>query len=366
MALGPGIPRKPDTSSGFQPRFAPTAELLVPARESLRLDGVLDGAVLGPQLHRFLLDWARLRSVYSSSKMEGNPITLADASRVLHQGIAEKPNEREVLQLSRAYARIHETKSFHPLTIDDVRSYHRDLFRAAPLEEGEPGALKDKTNGVYDDALAGYVFEATPPERTEAELQALLEWYYGPGQLLDPAISAGLFFVEFQAIHPFLDGNGRIGRLVNQRLLRASGFKNVTLTALDGVLLRRSDTYYKALRATNGGENYHVWLRFYVGALRQAYKESVERGDLQPLLDQVGNGCEREILEWALTSGVEWFQRGAYPNPKRYADVTLSQALGSLVEQGILERQGETRAARYRLGEGLLRNVYAKRGTSGA
>lgn len=327
------------------------------------MDGTLDGSILGPRLHRFLLDWARLRSVYGSSKMEGNPITLEEAGRVLHRGVAEKPSEREVLQLSRAYAHLHETEKFGPLTLADILRYHEELFAEAELEEGEPGRLKDKPNGVWDDALAGYVFEATPPERTEAELEALLAWYYADGQLLEPALAAGMFFVEFQAIHPFLDGNGRVGRLINQRLLRASGFRNVTLTAFDGVVFRRSETYDKALRATNTGQNYHVWLRFYADCLRQAYKESIERGDLQPLLDGVGAGCERDLLGWALTSGVEWFQRSTYPNPKGYADVTLSQALASLVDREILERKGETKGARYRLSEHLLRGIYGRRGS---
>lgn len=366
MALAPHIPRKPDTSKGLTPRFALTAELLSPAREAFRMDGVLDGSVLGPRIHRFLLDWARLRSVYSSSKMEGNPISIEDAGRVLHRGVAEKPNEREVLQLSRAYSRIHETKTFDPLTVQDICRYHKELFAEAELEEGEPGELKDKPNGVWDDALAGYIFEATPPETTEAELEALLAWYYSDGQLIEPALATGMFFVELQAIHPFLDGNGRVGRLINQRLLRANGFRNVTLTAFDGVIFRRSDTYYKALRATNTGANYHVWLRFYADCLRQAYKEAIDRGDLQPLLDEVGAGCERDVFEWALTSGMEWFQRSSYPNPKEYADVTISQALSSLVERKILERRGETRGARYRLSEDLLRSIYGRKTTGRA
>lgn len=363
MVFGPHIPKKPDTSQGFHPKFALTAELLSPARDAFRMDGTLDGSILGPRLHRFLLDWARLRSVYSSSKMEGNPISLEEAGRVLQRGVAERPSEREVLQLSHAYTRMHETERFDPLTVTDILRYHKEIFAEAELEDGEPGELKDKPNGVWDDALAGYVFEATPPESTTAELEALLKWYYSDGELLEPALAAGMFFVEFQAIHPFLDGNGRVGRLINQRLLRASGFRNVTLTAFDGVIFRRSETYYKALRATNTGQNYHVWLRFHADCLRQAYKEAIERGDLQPLLDEVAAGCERDVFGWALTSGMAWFQRSTYPNPNGYAAVTISQALASLVDRKILERQGETKGARYRLREDLLRSVYGPRGS---
>ena len=58
---------------------------------------------------------------------------------------------------------------------------------------------------------------------------------------------------------------------------------------------------------------------------------------------------------------MEWFQRSSYPNPKEYADVTISQALSSLVDREILERQGATRGARYRFSEDLLRSIYGKK-----
>lgn len=354
-------PEKPDTSKGFHPRVAFTVEILYPAREALRLDGVLKGSVLGPQIHRFLLDWARLRNVYSSSKMEGNPIHLDDAQRVLQAGKAEKPQEEEVLRLSRAYSAIHTSRRFDPLTVDVIVELHGQLFKGLLDEDEAPGRLKTARNGVWDDAIAGYVFEATPPKRTRAELQALLLWYYGDGQLLDPAVAAGLFFVEFQAIHPFLEGNGRLGRLLNQRLLRASGFENVTLTAFDGILFRKGRKYYESLRATNKGANYHVWLRFYTQCLRQAYKEAVTRGDLAPLLTSVKGGCERDLLGWVLTSGLEWFRRADYPNAKGYAPVTISEALASLHDRKFLERRGERRATQYRLDEAFLRKVYAKK-----
>lgn len=355
------VPKKPDTSKGFDPKFVLGLDILSPARGAIRLDGALDTSVLSPRIHRFLLDWARLRNVFSSSKMEGNPIPLDEAQRVLQTGKAERPDQEEILRLSKAYARVHETARFQPLTRDEILKIHGELFTGILLAEERPGQFKDKLNGVYDERMGQWVFEATPPERTEVELDALLTWYYGPGQLLDPVVAAGLFFVEFQAIHPFLEGNGRTGRLLNHRLLRASGFQNITLTAIDGMIFRRSRKYYETLRATNRGRNYHVWLRFYADTLRRAYEEAVQRGDLRMVLDGVGTGCERDLLTWVLQSNLDWFQRGDYPNPKKYALITLSTALGSLHERGILERQGEKRTVKYRLSGDFLKGVFERR-----
>lgn len=349
-------PKKSDTSKGFQPRFALGPDLFSPARDALRMDGALDRSVLSPTLHRFLQDWARLRNAHSSAKLEGNPIDMDDARRVLEEGKATKPSEEEILRLSRAYKRIHDTKKFSDLTVEEIRDLHRELFVGVLTDEDLPGSFKDKPNGVKEGPSV--VFEATPPERTEAELESLLAWYYGTAQAFDPAIAAGMFFVEFQSIHPFLDGNGRIGRILNQRLLRAAGYRNVTLTALDGQIFRRSGKYYESLRATNRGSNYETWLRFYTDTLRRAYKEALARGDLAPVLDAVSPGAERDVLEWALATGTEWFQRGDFPNKPEYAGVTLSGALASLVRRGAFERKGDKRGARYRLSEDFLRGIY--------
>lgn len=356
-----GVPpvRKVDTSQGFEPRPTLGQDVLSPARACLRLDGALEGSTLSPAIHRFLLDWARLRNVYGSTRMEGNPISLDDATRVLAEGKASKPNEEEVLRLSRAYARIHEASVLKPLTVDEIARTHGILFDGILAPEDLPGRFKETQNGLRDSPEGPLFFEATPPGRTRAELESLLAWYHGPAQSLDPVVAAGLFFVEFQAIHPFHEGNGRIGRLLNQRLLRAAGYQNVTLTAFDGLVFRRSDKFYASLRATNEGTNHHVWLRFYASTLRDAYEEAHRRGDLRKVIESVGAGCEQDILGWTLGRGIEWFRRRDFPNAKGYADVTLSQSLASLVARGALERRGETRATEYRLNEEFLRRVYA-------
>lgn len=356
--MASGWPTKTDTSGGFHPRFAVGPDVLSPARAALRLDGALERTVLSPKLHRFLLAWARLRNVHSSAKLEGNPIGLEDAQKALQKSKGANRNEEEILRLTKAYTEIHEAKVLPPLSAKDIVGLHKRLFDGVLPPDDRPGQLKNEPNVIKHLDTGRIVFEPTPPERTQAELEALLAWYYGDGQALDPAVGAGLFFVEFQAIHPFMEGNGRIGRLLNQRLLRASGFRKVTLTPLDGIIFRRSEKYYETLRATNTGKNYHVWLRFYANTLRKAYEEAVARGDLKPMLDRITAKSEREILEWALITGSEWFQRRDFPNPGGLADVTLSTALANLHHDGYLEREGNKRSAKYRLSEKLLKGIY--------
>lgn len=352
-------PKKPDTSDGFDPPTVYGQGVLSPARDAIRLDGVLETSLLPPQIQRFLVGWSSLNNAYGSAVLEGNPVEFRKAERVLREGNADDRPGKELLRLSRAYHDIHEASSLDPLDIDDILALHERLFDGIFSAEKRPGELKANPNGIRDESTGQLVFECTPPGRTEAELEALLEWYYGPGRRLTPVARAGLFFVEFQSIHPFEDGNGRVGRLLNLRLLTEAGLENIALTPFDKVIQARDDQYYESLRATNRGSNYQVWLRFYADATRRAYKKAIAMTDLTPLLEDLSSGCEREVMEWALRNGLEWFQRADFPNESGYADQTITDALSSLRTKDLLDREGQKRGTKYRVSEDLLDRLRA-------
>ncbi len=350
-------PKKVDTSKGFDPSLSLGLDVLSPARKALRLDGALDAQILSPQIQRFLVGWSSLNNAYGSARLEGNTVGFQDAERILREGKANSPQQEELLRLSRAYHELHASDDFEPLTIDEILETHERLFDGIFEADKRPGELKTTPNGIRSRETGQLVFECTPPERTRAELEALLEWYYGSGQLLTPVAAAGMFFVEFQAIHPFEDGNGRVGRLLNLRLLKETGMENAALTPLDNVIQSRDEQYYACLQATNRGRHYHVWLRYYADAVRRAYRQALAMTDLSPLLENLSTGCEREVMEWALRNGLEWFQRGDFPNEDGYAPQTVTEALSSLHSRGLLDREGEKRGTRYRVSDDLLERL---------
>jgi Fic family protein len=354
-----GPPTKPDTSDGFDPPTSYGLDVLSPARDALRLDGVLESSLLSPQIQRFLVGWSSLNNAFGSAVLEGNPVEFRKAERVLREGKADDRPEEELLRLSRAYHEVHEADSLDPLDIDGMLELHEQLFDGIFSADKHPGELKDNPNGIRAEDTGKLVFECTPPDRTEAELEALLEWYYGPGQRMTPVAAAGLFFVEFQSIHPFQDGNGRVGRLLNLRLLKEAGLENVALTPLDKVIQARDDQYYDSLRATNQGSHYQVWLRYYSDVIRRAYLRAIAMTDLTPLLEDLSHGCEREVMEWALRNGLEWFQRGDFPNENGYAPQTVTEALSSLRATDLLDRKGQKRGTKYRVSEELLDRLRA-------
>lgn len=351
--------RKPSTKAGFRPRLALTVEIRQPALECLRLDGRLDEVrerEALQRMHMVMLRAVRLGNLVSSHQIEGLPVTRQTAQRAL-----ESHDATPLGQDLRNFAKTYEYYHLHDppkLTVALIRKLHKTLFTPESLDEGAPGDLKDKPNGVEDKATGRVVFTATPVEDTVAELEALCAWFYGEAQALPPAVAAGLFFVEFQAIHPFLDGNGRLGRLLHLVALRHAGLRNAFLVPIDVRFHLRRDAYYDALAATNLGTNYHVWARFHARQLRQAYQEAQGRTAFQAVLELPKKPSSRDLLEWVLgRSDDTWFSRGEYPNPNALSGTALFHALTELVGLGILDARGERRGRQYRLNQARLQEV---------
>lgn len=353
---------KADTSGGFDPVISTGADVTRPCLHALRHDGMLEKGTLSPAIHRLLLNMARVKNVVSSLRLEDKEIDLERARLAVQGGHTFDPNERQVLRFAKKYAWIDRTPTgdLPDLSLDLMLDWHAELLQDdEDIDPDHLGTLKEEQNSIMDRTSGRVRFYPTPPERTEAELEALLAWYNRvSGQSLPGAVAA-IFFAELQAIHPFVDGNGRLGRILNVLLLKKLGHENVALVPLDGRFFATQDKYYEKIASTNDGETWFVWTRYFAKQLQRAYEIAVRRADLRPLLDEQSSDVTRDVLEWVLQGAGRQFKRGDYPNPDGYSLSSITTALGNLVEQGILEPEGEKRGRTYRLSTEFLETVYA-------
>jgi Fic family protein len=350
---------KPDTSRGFHPRLLIGDDIGKPAVNCLRLDGVLETRLLSPKIHEILLGMSRVRNAVSSFRLEGETVELNRARELLDGREPTTPSELGVLKLAKEYSALSSSKP-PDLTVEGLCKLHRRLF-ANVLQPDWVGVLKPRQNYIVNTGSDSLRFTPTPPERTEAELEALFRWYLDHRFERLPPVSASLFFAEFQAIHPFMDGNGLIGRFLNFALLRDLGCRRAPLIPLDTRFFRTSEHYYDFLGSTNSGESYSLWSRYFVGEVESAYKVAAKQANLGPLVSQFTRESTRTVLRWALAGDGSWFSRGEYPNPTGYSQPALWSALDELVKAGLLEAQGQKRGRRYRLRSRFLADVYARR-----
>jgi Fic family protein len=342
--------QKPSTKAGFRPPIPQSRYLYEQCAEIAHLDGLLGDAHTHTRLRQISFRITRLGNLVSSFQIEGIDIDRARGASALAGKKSGSPFEDDIKRFGALYEELHEAERTPSLTPDMIREWHARLFTKDSLDQGDTGAWKSDKNGVWDNTKGTWVFEATPKDDTIAEVKALLDWHEAEAYKLPAAMAAAIFFAEFESIHPFPDGNGRLGRLLNLWSLKRNGLKNAFLAPIDERFKRSQERYYAALSTTNTGQAYSDYCGYYLAELREAYGRAQHLGRLDEIFRELSRENARRVFSWILASSADdWFKRGSYPNEEGLSDSTLTKILGELAELGLLEAEGDRKARRYRL-----------------
>jgi Fic family protein len=205
-------------------------------------------------------------------------------------------------------------------------------------------------------------FEAPPSKQVEAEMETFLRWFsdtspYGTHSL--PIITrAGIAHLWFESIHPFEDGNGRIGRAIAEKALSQSLSPNPCMTVLANVLLKRRKEYYAALHAASRTLEITTWLEWFATVTLEAQQNTLLHIDFvidkAKLLDQIRsqlNPRQEKVLLRMFREGPEGFKGGLsvanYKSITGATTPTTTRDLSNLVEMGALNKTGERKGTRY-------------------
>jgi Fic family protein len=204
-------------------------------------------------------------------------------------------------------------------------------------------------------------FEAPPSRQVAREMRAFSEWYNGSapgGRTPLPALArAGIAHLHFVSIHPFEDGNGRIGRALSEKVL-AQSLGQPTLLALAYTIERRRRAYYEALERANGNNAIDDWLAWFSEVVLDAQVTTIRRVEfhiaksryLDRLRDRL-NGRQTKAIARMLREGIDGFKGGLsaenYISITRTSRATATRDLQDLVQKGALLRRGELRHTRY-------------------
>lgn len=265
---------------------------LPPRKPELRIDGRLSqlladaNAAIGklavaadivPSPDWFLYGFVRKEAVVTS-QIEGTQATLQEVLEFEATDKAERPDDvREVCNYVDAlnYARreIHRPKGL-PLSARLLCAAHKRLMRGVRGEEKMPGEIRSSQNWVGGTRPGNARFVPPPPEDAKAALADLDKWIHSDDPL-PPLIKAGLAHVQFETIHPFLDGNGRIGRLLIALLMEHWKLLPLPLLYLSVPLKQRRDEYYNWLMAVRSKGDWEGWLQFFLECVGGAADDGV-------------------------------------------------------------------------------------------
>lgn len=250
--------------------------LLSQADRSLgRLDGSTE---ILPNPDLFLAMYVRKEAVLSS-EIEGTQASLVDVLEyeVRKPKLKTNMDVGEVVNYVAAMNYGLEHVLGQPITLSLVQELHARLLAGTRGGDKAPGQFRTRQNwlGPEGTPITAATYVPPPPEEIESAMRQLVQFAGNPGPL-PPLISIGLAHAQFETIHPFIDGNGRIGRLLVTLLLCRDRLLKRPLLYLSYYFKKNRLEYYDRLQATREPGAWEGWLKFFIRGVAEAADDATE------------------------------------------------------------------------------------------
>jgi len=345
-----------------------SAEFVGIMSEADRGIGVLKSlSRLIPNPNLLVAPYVRKEAV-QSSRIEGTQASLSDI--FYYEASKEKPKHADVLEVLN-YVRamnygLSRLKDL-PLSLTLVREIHLKLMEGARGEKMKPGEFRTTQNwiGPPGCSLADAAYVPPPiPEMNEA----LGNWekFLHSDNSITPLIKCALIHYQFEAIHPFLDGNGRVGRLLTTFYLCEKGYLEYPILYLSDFFERYRNEYYDLLLGVSQNGNWDAWLKYFIRGVAEQSKVAEETGykilDLQKKYRQQ---LQKESFSMPVFQLLDMLFLNPFvslPGVGDYLKITWPTAKASverLVKLGILKEVSGRKRSRIYCAEELL-NILAE------
>ena len=240
-----------------------------------RLDGVRSVA---PDTSLFLYMYIRKEALLSS-QIEGTQSSLSD---LLLYEEAEAPGAPvdDVEEVSTYVAALNHglerLRSGFPFSVRLMREMHAILLATGRGSTRQPGDFRRSQNWIGGTRPGNALFVPPPPHLVEDLMRDLERFLHETESGLPPVIKAGLAHVQFETVHPFLDGNGRLGRLLVTLYLCEQGILEEPLLYLSLYLKTHRTTYYRLLQEVREHGRWEAWLEFFLTGVRDVARQAHE------------------------------------------------------------------------------------------
>lgn len=243
--------------------------LLEEANQALgRLDGL---ASLLPDLSLFLYTYVRKEAVLSS-QIEGTQSSLSDLILYENNEIPGVPID-DVKEVSNYVAALEHglarLRSGFPLSLRLIKETHSVLLSAGRGSEKAPGEFRTSQNWIGGTRPGNAAFVPPPPHLVMENMGALELFLHEERADLTHLVRAGLVHVQFETIHPFLEGNGRVGRLLITLLLCVANVLQEPLLYLSLYFKTHRETYYELLTRVRTTGDWETWMEFFLTGVRE-------------------------------------------------------------------------------------------------
>ncbi len=251
----------------YTPPYNITDEMLELVAEIMENLGKLSGAKGLEKLPR-LRRANRIRSIHSSLAIENNTLSIEQVTAVISgkRVLAPKKDIDEVKNAQLAYEKIDK---IDPFSVDDLLKIHGIMMNGLVSEAGQ---IRTGQVGVYN-SKGKVIHLAPPPELAREQLYALFEWLKTSGA--NPLIKSCVFHYEFEFIHPFNDGNGRMGRFWQTSIL-AKWKPIFAWIPIESIIKDNQQEYYKAISLSTSEARSNIFIVFMLNCINNAIKDIID------------------------------------------------------------------------------------------
>ncbi len=335
---------------------------------SLQLGNLSGMGKLVPNPRLFIRPYLR-REAVSSSKIEGTQASILDVFRFEAGGMAggKEAREKRVAEVVNYVDALDEclrdVKKGAQINLQMIKKAHKILMQDVRGQELQPGEFRKAQNwiGVEGTKIEDATYVPPPPEHLSELLVGLEKFIQNPPGRISVLVQCAMLHYLFEAIHPFNDGNGRIGRLLIPVLLAQRGLLDQPLLYLSAYIERNKTEYYSLLLNVSQKSMWLEWIKFFLhGVIQQASAAVHNIQQLmmlkgaydQKLMSKKASGSVTRLVDYLFSNPIITIPSAAahlqisYPPAKN--------AVEYLKEIGILVEQGEKARGRMFVGHEIM------------
>lgn len=275
----------------------------------------------------------RIRTIHSSLEIEGNTLTVEQITALLNDKRVLAP-AKDIQEVHNAVAAYEQLGKYRPCSLESLLQAHALMMKG--LVE-HPGRLRGTSVGIVKGEQIAHV--APPADLVRPHLKNLLDYVEKGDDLL--LIKSCVFHYEFEFIHPFTDGNGRIGRLWQTVIL--SQYNPIFgYLPVEVLIKKRQREYYDALGRSDNAGNSTAFIEFMLSVIDDSLEDLLRSQRVSP------NGDTRIAIFRESTAGDSFSRSDYLRHFKDISPATASRDLRNAVERGEIIKSGDGRTTRYR------------------
>lgn len=305
------------------------------------------------------------REAVLSSRIEGTQASLSDLVLFEVEPNSNVSDVREVYNYLQAVEHVLAPDRRLPVSLSLLREAHRILLTGTRGAYATPGEFRQSQNWIGSPGAtietASYV--PPPPEQLWDCLDPFEKFFHESGQL-PPLVAIAAIHYQFEAIHPFIDGNGRVGRLLVVLLLVEWGLLPAPLLDLSTYIEPRRDDYYRCLQGVSTQGDWSSWLTFFLEVVAHQARDALQRAralqDLRERMRELTAVGRASVSTMRLVDALFDVPMLTIPRAQQLLGVThrgASLNIDKLVELGILRELGHNRRPRLFVADAVMSAV---------